>query len=273
MATFTSRPSRCPRCGRATPVIAWWAQSGWPGSTTTSVSATISPVAAPVHGRDRVVAAAVVREPGIGLADPLRIPERGRLPLVVRGVVERVVDRCHPLDELLGHRPGPGHHRVAGRGPFGLLAQPFQPAVGQLAELQHALDLHHAWFCPGPAGEGGPAACRHASRWPAPNARGWPRGPPRAAAGRYRARAAVPPGARTGPGRPGPGSPARAVPAGTSPAPAPASRRRPGPRPARPPAGRHPSPRSSSPGKASRSAAAPPGSRPPGPPGIPRRTR
>jgi hypothetical protein len=78
--------------------------------------------------------------------------------------------------------------------PLGLLAQPGEAAVGQLAELLHALDLHHSGFRPGRTGE------RFA--WRACAAL-------RTAAGRCQTRGAFPPDAPRDLG--GPRSPSSAV--------------------------------------------------------------
>ena len=45
MATLTSSPSRCPRCGRVTAVSPWCPHSGDSGSTPSWVSAASSPLA------------------------------------------------------------------------------------------------------------------------------------------------------------------------------------------------------------------------------------
>ncbi len=88
------------------------------------------------------------------LADPPRVPDRGRGMLVVRSVVERGEQRRRLVDELLGHQPGPGHQRVTRGLLFGGRAEPGQLILSRRAHVHHPLHVHQPLLGPGRAGEG-----------------------------------------------------------------------------------------------------------------------
>ena len=88
------------------------------------------------------------------LADPPRVPDRGRGPRVVRSVVERGEEPRRLLDELLGHQPGPGHQRILRGLLLGGRAEPGQLFVSRRAQVHHPLHVHQPLLGPRRAGEG-----------------------------------------------------------------------------------------------------------------------